>query len=188
MTATHISPNRPLARLACESLEHRDNPAGNVAVGLAGDGVLWVIGDALPNQVSIQQSSAGDIFVFGLNDTLVNGQTGVYVGNGILSGMNVQMGAGDDVVDVAGIYTTGWIYMTAGDENDGIVMQGVTADVVWLEAQGGNDAVALNGVVAMSGAVVDGGTGFDAVDFRQFGLSTPFPYYFNIEQFVASGV
>src|SRR5262245_42531676 len=99
-TATH----RPVVKLGCEPLEPRENPAGNVTAFLLG-GSLTVVGDALDNAVSIQQSPVGDIVVVGLNGTTVNGRSSVLVGRGLLNTLN--MNGGNDAVEVVGPFVLG---------------------------------------------------------------------------------
>ena len=60
MTATR-STNGPRARLGCELLESRTNPAGNVSVFVTASGQLYVVGDVFDNAVSTQMDAAGNI-------------------------------------------------------------------------------------------------------------------------------
>ena len=98
--------SRP-TRLACEQLEHRDTPAGNVTAFFNNVGELVVWGDALDNAVSIQQNEFADTIIYGVGGTTVNGQAAIYVGRGALNGVRVEGGFGNDLLEVLGVRTPG---------------------------------------------------------------------------------
>lgn len=161
-------------RLSCDRLETRENPAGNVTALIGGDGALYLRGDAADNLVSVQQSAQGDLFVFGRSGTLVNGQPSVYLGRGFVSGVSIVADAGNDLFEIINLRTNGGIGVLAGDENDGVALYGVECGWLNLLMQGGDDIVVTDGVFAASSANVDGGSGFDTIDYRTFAITTPF--------------
>lgn len=163
--------NHPRAMLGVEALEARDTPAGNVTVQLAG-GQLFVIGDAADNAVSTQQDVFGNIVIFGVNGTTVNGQSSVFVGQGVLRDAIFQGGGGNDQIDVAGLLVIGGVSVVTGDGVDLITIRDVTADYVSAYSLGGNDSLITTNVVARVGADFAGGNGFDIWDFN--GVSAGF--------------
>lgn len=96
------------ARLGCESLEARDTPAGNVAATFQ-NGVWYLLGDAADNQINVVKDASGNVTVYGLNGTTVNGQgavaLGVVTGGGgsgfapPRNGLYVDLGAGTDYLE-----------------------------------------------------------------------------------------
>ncbi len=151
-------------RLACEQLESRRNPAGNVTAFMSG-GRLTLLGDAADNSVSIQQNAAGDLFLFGLNGTAINGQSAVYVGRGTISGLVVDTGQGNDYVEILGVATPGLVWVTTGDGSDGIFVGSVSAGQLHLDTQGGDDGVVTSTVFVAGTAEVSGGAGNDGYDY-----------------------
>lgn len=174
-------------RLSCEQLESRENPAGNITAVIAGDGALYITGDAADNVASIQQSFDGDLWVFGRNGTLVNGQSSVYLGRGFVTGVSLVTGAGNDLIEIINLRTTGGIGALMGNENDSVAMYGVEARYVHLMMQGGDDIIVLDGVYARDVAVMDGGDGHDIIDYRNWGITTPYYFWPSVEQGVSSG-
>ena len=171
-------------RLGCERLESRENPAGNIAVGLGLDGVLYLRGDPAANLVSIQQNPAGDIHLIGVSGTTVNGAPVIYVGRGWLNGVQVIADDGNDLIEMVGLRVNGTISVLAGNENDGVALYGVAAGGLNLQMQGGHDVVVTDGVSVAWSAHIDGGTGFDTVDYRTRGLYAPAVYMPHVERLV----
>jgi hypothetical protein len=166
-----MKPDVNATSLMIEPLEHRENPAGNVTAFLSG-GTLIAVGDAAANQVSIQQTVAGDIFAFGLNGTTVNGRSAVFVGRGILNGVSVQGNAGNDAIELVGLLVRGGINIQGGDGNDTIRLAAVTGGIINVDAGAGNDLIRLEGVISRSTAVVTGNVGSDTLINR--GITAPF--------------
>jgi hypothetical protein len=160
-----LTPCRLSAKLSCEALEARENPSGNVTATLLG-GTLIVNGDALDNQFSIQQDAAGNMFIFGLNGTLINGVSTLFVGRGLLTNLFVNSWQGNDAVHIAGVGAFGSMFVSLGDEADQLLMVNSGATFLAIDAQGGNDAVALAGVVGFFAVDVTGGTGTDVIQDR----------------------
>jgi hypothetical protein len=165
-TTTH----RPAARLGCEPLEQRENPAGNVTAFLSG-GTLVALGDAADNAVGIQQTAAGDIWMIGLNGTTVNGRSVVFVGRGFLTGVNVQMNGGNDFVELFNLFVGGDIAVQGGTGNDTIRLAALTGRNIAVDAGAGDDAVGTQGVVATSSVFLNGNLGFDV--FVDRGVTAP---------------
>src|SRR5262245_18342162 len=94
------------APLGIERLETRDTPAGNITATVS-SGVLFLNGDGADNQFGLQQNSAGDVFVYGLNGTSVNGQPLVFVGRGTPAGVVADLGGGNDYLEVLNLFAGG---------------------------------------------------------------------------------
>lgn len=174
-------------RLSCDRLEDRDNPAGNVVAGIGSDGVLYIRGDAADNVISVQQNVYGDLYVFGRSGTTVNGQSAVYLGRGFASNVSVVTDAGNDLVEMIGVRTNGMIYAQMGNENDSVAMYGVIAGNLNLQMEGGDDVVVTDGVYVGNYAVIEGGSGFDTIDYRQNSIYAGYWLYINMERHVGGG-
>ncbi len=90
--------SRPSLHL--EALEPRLLLSGNVLVDVVG-GDLVVTGDALDNEITVEQTGAEQYTVTGVDTTTVNGGA-AFVANGVRDDFEFDMGAGDDFVDVIG--------------------------------------------------------------------------------------
>jgi hypothetical protein len=157
-------PNR--ARLGCESLEARDNPAGNVTATLS-DGWLIVNGDSNDNLISVQQNQAGDIIVYGYNGTLVNGLSAVYIGTFRLNGLLINMGDGNDYADAAGVLVNVNLGINGGNGNDTLALYSAGGNNdVWLDCRDGNDVASVNNAFAGRDLYLSGGFGFDTLDYN----------------------
>ncbi|MCU0702507.1 MAG: hypothetical protein MUF18_00760 [Fimbriiglobus sp.] len=168
-------------RLGCERLETRENPAGNVMATVLPGGYLYVRGDAADNLVSIQQNAVGDIIIYGVAGTTVNGLSAAYMGTGWLNGVFVVSDAGNDLIKMIGVRVYDIIQTQMGNENDGLALYGVSANRLIASMEGGDDVVAMDGVYVGQYAYVLGGTGYDTVDYRTFAIAAGF-YYTDVER------
>ncbi|MCU0713951.1 MAG: hypothetical protein MUC43_17975, partial [Pirellula sp.] len=71
-------------RLGFESLERRALMAGDVFVAIEGE-LLRVEGDNLANQVTLAQTSTGDLVVSGQNGTTINGLPSVRFARAVIN-------------------------------------------------------------------------------------------------------
>jgi len=150
--------------LGVERLETRDVPAGNVLAFVSG-GQLFITGGPNDNQVGVTQNAAGDVFVYGLNGTLVDGQPIVYMGRFIPANVIVDMRGGNDHFEIVGL-VTGNVAVQGGDGNDSLIFINVHAfGNVQVTAGTGNDAVFLSGVTAGNLMQLAGGPGTDGLHF-----------------------
>ncbi|AMV25787.1 hypothetical protein VT84_15425 [Gemmata sp. SH-PL17] len=148
--------------LTCEYLEDRDTPAGNVTAMLSG-GALIVTGDDAFNRVRIEQDGAGNLSVIGLAGTTVNGQSAVYIGQGIPSGVFVDLGNGQDYLEMVGVYA-GTINVQGGNDGDGLYLWNVGASGnIEVHSGEANDTLFASGVVAGGALVLDGGNAYDII-------------------------
>lgn len=149
-------------RLGCEALESRDTPAGNVVAGVS-NGAIYVFGDGDSNRVRIEEDSANNVFVIGLEGTTVNGQSAVFLGQGIPSAVFVDLGDGQDYLEMVHVYA-GSISIQGGNGGDGLYLFNVSA-AGNIEVYGGeeNDTLFATGTVAGGALVIDGGNAYDIV-------------------------
>src|SRR5688500_8420014 len=105
-------------KLNCELLEARDTPAGNVTAMVFG-GTVVVTGDSEFNRIQIAQDGAGNMFAAGLEGTTVNGQSVVFVGQGVPDGVSVSLGDGQDYLEMMGVFAGG-ISIEGGNDGDGL--------------------------------------------------------------------
>ncbi len=155
------SSNRPV--LAVEELDQRNTPAGHVSAFLS-HGSLVVNGDALANRVSIRMDAAGRLVVVGLNGTKINGKSFESFGlQNNLTGMIVNLRAGNDFVQVVGLHTNGNASIATAQGQDAVSLTGVAiGGNVTINTGADNDLVSLNGIDA-SAVSADGGTGRDGL-------------------------
>jgi len=174
--------SRSRAFLNVEQLETREVPAGNVTATLSG-GALFLAGDQFSNQVSVQQNSLGDIVILGRNGTTINGQPSVYAGRGIPGAFAADMGAGDDHLEVLGVFA-GAITLQGGLGNDSLVLGNVGA-AGNIELYGGeqNDNIVLEGVWAHDTLWADGNNGSDGLRYNSSGGFVS-NFVWNFEQFI----
>ena len=133
-------------KLAVESLERRDLMAtgdpyfiqlapsadgGNVTAEVI-DGTLFIRGDTKGNQVQLFGYSNGTVFIQGLNSrSTVNGQVTGLDGcqanfvtiEGVVNGVNVEMGDGDDKIWLDGSMPD--VVITTGEGNDEVILGGI---------------------------------------------------------------
>jgi hypothetical protein len=174
-------------RLNCNRLEDRDNPAGNVVAGIGGDGVLYIRGDAADNVISVQQNVYGDLFAYGVNGTTVNGLSAAYLGRGIPVAVSIVTDAGNDLVEMVGVRTSGMLYAQMGNENDSVAMYGVVAGHLHLQMEGGDDIVVTDGVYVGGYAAILGGTGYDTIDYRTNSVYAGVWLYIDMDRHVGGG-
>ncbi|MBX9581389.1 MAG: hypothetical protein K2X87_13895 [Gemmataceae bacterium] len=94
-------------RLGCEALEARDTPAGNVVATLSG-GSWYLRGDAAGNEINVVRDGSGNVTVYGVGGTTINGQASVNLGPVSTSGWRrtgiyVDLGAGNDYLETHGM-------------------------------------------------------------------------------------
>lgn len=173
MNDRHSDNHQVVPRL--EQLDSRDVPAGNVIVTLSGGGFV-IAGDDAANQISVQQNAAGDVFVVGLNGTTVNGQSALFVGNGIPTSVTAWMGNGSDYIEVVGlvagnvtlrgeagfdtlvavdVFANNNVELFGGGENDTMFMADVTAgNIVSLDGRDGFDSYHIQNSAGFHGTVI----------------------------------
>jgi hypothetical protein len=167
MSAQANAPIRPRAQLHCEQLESRENPAGNV-LAFVSNGSLFVAGDVFDNQVSTQIDSSGNLVVIGVNGTTVNGQALVRFGPFIPINVVIDGGAGNDQLDVGGIFVGNRLSISGGAGNDLVIVRGTSAEFMTVATHVGNDLLITNNSIARTGADFHGGLGFDVWSFNGF--------------------
>ena len=169
----HDLNRQPTTRLGCERLEARENPAGNVLATILPDGVLYLRGDAADNLISVQQHANGDLFAYGVAGTTVNGLSMIYLGRGYPTGVAFLMDAGNDLLEMIGVRTGGGIWGQMGNENDGLALYNVMAGALQPKMEGGDDVVVTDSVYVHGYCEINGGTGFDTIDYRTWGIWAP---------------
>jgi hypothetical protein len=174
-------------RLTCDRLESRENPAGNVVATVLPDGYLYIRGDAADNLYSVQQNANREMIIYGVAGTTINGLSAAYIGTGWLNGVIIVSDAGNDLAEMIGVRVYDMIYAQMGNENDGVALYGCSATRMQLNMEGGDDVVVTDGVYVAHHAVVDGGSGFDTIDYRSLGINTPNLYFQNMERQVGGG-
>jgi VCBS repeat-containing protein len=165
--------------LSFEKLEDRTVMAGNVTA-IDASGYLLLFGDGGDNQVAITQNLNGSLNVAGTAGTTINGQASATLG-AATRGALILMGEGNDNLSITGtaasalnIGSSTTIDLGGGNDTLNLTNFG-TAGSLTINAGAGNDTVnlarALNATTG-SGAqiggnlVVQGSTGDDSVTIR----------------------
>lgn len=169
--------------LSPEALESRVVLAGDVAVHVV-DGNLMVEGDAEGNRIAIASGDLpGVVFVAGIaNDmgdvTTINGQEGRVRFEGVVRGVRIGMGDGDDAVHILHLGVRGDVVARLGAGNDRLAIGAPmspnpdpnqpplglrTGGSLIVESGDGDDAVRLDRVLAREAIRVMAGAGDDAV-------------------------
>jgi hypothetical protein len=136
-------PCRGCASLACETLEDRTLPAGNVTA-LVSAGILNVVGDDAANRVLVAATGEHTFVLTSLDgSTTLNGGTGPVQLDGV-NAINVQMRGGDDFVHVTGTRGGLVVYADTGAGDDGLAVtfarhEGMTS----LNTGAGDDVVSI---------------------------------------------
>ena len=146
--------------LNCEALETRENPDGNVSLSVVG-GSIFMQGDGVGNHIQLSQGPLGNNIVTGLNNTTINGQTTINLGRFIPINVFIHGDGGADRIEVANMRIAGTLTIIPGDENDRVDITNVSASVVNINMGAGNDTLVVNGLIARSALMLDGGSGYD---------------------------
>jgi hypothetical protein len=175
-----------------ESLERRRLLAGNVIATAtdpsAQEGTITLIGDNKSNQVEIQPTASGYL-VTGLNGTTVNGVTSVTLHAAGLRNLVANMGNGDDDLQLqqntfGGSSEFNSASIDMGNGNDTVEMTGAYFANFGSAAHGdlnintgnGDDVVTITGSTVEGNLKVDLGNGDDTLAFvgsiTVFGTST----------------
>ena len=149
-------------RLGFESLERRALMAGDVFVAIEGE-LLRVEGDNLANQVTLAQSSTGDLVVSGQNGTTINGLPSVRFARPVINAAEIRMEGGDDAVVLRGLRVANDLFVDLGAGNDRLTSPATAPISVGANAliygEAGNDTVLLNRAKVFEDLYIDGGIG-----------------------------
>lgn len=149
-------------QLGFESLERRALMAGDVFVAIEGE-LLRVEGDNLSNQVTLTQTSAGDLVVSGQNGTTINGLPSVRFARPAINAAEIRMEGGDDTVVLRGLRLANDLFVDLGAGNDRLTSPATSPISVGANAaiygEAGNDTVQLNRAKVFEDLYIDGGLG-----------------------------
>lgn len=179
----HINRTTGSRKLKLENLENRQLMAGDITAGMDSQGVLQIRGDGAHNGVAIYQVNSSTMRVEGLSQggsgTRVNGSTS-YRDFRNVQGLNVDLGAGNDRIEVGSAASLGrttffsrGANIQGGTGNDSIKIERAATNMdVNIKGGSGNDTIVLKQVQIGSsvdefrqgGLSVEAGTGNDVVD------------------------
>ncbi|MFN7289305.1 MAG: hypothetical protein ACK5YR_05720 [Pirellula sp.] len=149
-------------RLGFESLERRALMAGDVFVAIEGE-LLRVEGHNLANQVTLAQSSTGDLVVSGQNGTTINGLPSVRFARPVINAAEIRMEGGDDAIVLRGLRVANDLFVDLGAGNDRLTSPATAPISVGANAliygEAGNDTVQLNRAKVFEDLYIDGGIG-----------------------------
>lgn len=140
--------------LAVEGLEDRCLLSGNVRVIVTAAGDVNVTGDGRSNHVRISVNESNQVVIQGLNDTTgapttINGSAAALVIAGTTGGvvggnLRLNMGGGNDFVEVDGLQISGNFTFSPGGGHDSLgLYHSEVIGLTQMNTGGGNDFVAL---------------------------------------------
>ena len=143
-------------------LEPRKLLAGDVTVTVDGS-ALRVIGDSDANQIQIIGAPDGSAIVSGLDGTTINGGSAEFSADADLRTAQIQLGDGNDEVEIRGLVLRNALTVRTGNGNDSSDIQHINVRGIELSAEDGNDVLQLDNVFSRSSIVIQGGDGDDIV-------------------------
>ena len=153
------SSHRPLE---FQKLEARVLLAGDVTVFVDNNFALNVIGDDADNQVLIIGERLSGARVVGLDGTTINGGSGEFA-SFYLQGLTVQMGGGNDSIDLHDARFS-FAPLLAGEAgNDSIVVRDSSLKGLNLQAGNGDDVVEIKDVFSVGTSSIQTGSGDDTI-------------------------
>lgn len=163
--ASKGSKGKPL-RLRLEQLEERIAPAGAITV-LVRDGSLLVTGDDLDNDVEIDSDGllAGQYRVSSGSDaTLINGQAGPIVFDGVTRDLNIKLADGNDQLLLDRLTVARNLHVDGGDGDNSasILFPSVTGNLRIKNGQG-NQFIEIDGTIG-NNLIIKNGMGNTEID------------------------
>jgi hypothetical protein len=115
-------------RLALQSLEARDTPAGVVDVTFA-EGSVTVVGDAAGNTVTLGSNANGQVIIDTTDDTTfrlngVGAPTPILLPGSITGGLTIRLGDGNDSLTVGDVNVAGSMRVNGGDGDETFAVDG----------------------------------------------------------------
>jgi hypothetical protein len=108
-----------------QRLETRTAPAGNVLAAVM-NGVLYIAGDAADNSIRIQPAGIGEAMITPTDGTTaVNGQTGPVTLGGVNGVVSINLGDGNNHLEISGLSVNKELFIGTGSGNDTVSLSGV---------------------------------------------------------------
>jgi hypothetical protein len=156
---------RKRTQLGVELLESRNLLSGDVAVSVvAGD--LIIVGDALDNQIRIDQVglAAGEFRVTGENLTSINGDSAPLVVSGVTRDVSIALGRQSDKLSVGGAAIPRDLRISTAGGKDVVLLDVVTtAGQLRVNTGGGDDSVHMVFVGVQGRTLIATAAGDDVV-------------------------
>jgi len=143
-------------------LEPRKLLAGDVTVSVDGS-ALRISGDADDNQIQIIGRADGSAIVSGLDGTTINGGTAAFSADADLRTAQVQMGDGNDEVEIRGLVLQNALTVRTGNGDDSTDIQHINVRGIEVSGEDGNDVMEFDNVFSRRSIVIRGGDGNDTV-------------------------
>jgi hypothetical protein len=147
-----------------DRLESRLVLDGNVSVSLH-KGVLSIMGDAAANQISIASDASGNVTVTSTDGTTtLNNGAGPLMFSGVTNGLSINMGDGDDVVDIMGVRAKKDVSINMGNGNNTLTIEGMYVKKnLSITSGSGDDSISLASVNVSKQLSINTGAGDDTV-------------------------
>jgi hypothetical protein len=145
-----------------QQLELRQLMAGNVVVSLQANSLV-VSGDGAANQIQLSGTPDGRVRVTGLTGTNINSGTADFVVDVPVRDVTIQMGNGDDSVDIENLVTTGFLNIDLGSGNDSLEVRDINVRVLNVDGRDGDDVMQFHNTFSHGYITMQGGNGDDAI-------------------------
>ncbi len=150
-----------------ERLERRLHLAGNVSVGSGPAGEIVFLGDAADNNILMETSENGRIWIRGLDNTTINGVNVPLLlsDSDVLDrGLIIRLRGGDDTVSIRDLTITGTTTIDTGGGDDLLVVDNLEMEgEANFLMRGGLDQVFILGVDSLQDVNVSTSSGNDIV-------------------------
>jgi FKBP-type peptidyl-prolyl cis-trans isomerase len=156
-----------------QQLELRQLMAGNVVVSLQANSLV-VSGDGAANQIQLSGTPDGRVRVTGLTGTNINSGTAAFVVDVPVRDVTVQMGNGDDSVDIENLVTTGFLNVDLGSGIDSLEVRDINVRVLNVDGRAGNDVMQFHNTFSHGYITMQGGDGNDAIAVTAMATSRGF--------------
>jgi hypothetical protein len=156
--------HRRRAVLSPEVLEDRTTPAGNVTAFVSG-GVLHITGDAQANHISVTALGDDLAIVAPLDNTTINGMHAPLVFGDIKFSYSIQLGAGNDAVNIFNVTGDIAVLVDTGADDDRLaLMLSEHGGATVLNTGSGDDILAVGMCELNSFTSVNVGAGDNNID------------------------
>ncbi len=141
--------HQPKKTRSFEGLESCAMLAGHVNTLLDGSGNLTIVGDNLPNTISMQQLSAGSWEIIGLN-TAINGRHSRVVVENVTGNISIDMGKGADSLAIHDGAIDGSLSIVMNKGNDRTTLENLTiGSFLRYEGNLGNDTLIAKNITVL---------------------------------------
>lgn len=147
------------------TLEPRQLLAGDVSVTLQ-DNDLTIVGDDQGNAITLHLGQNNQVILQG-NQTTLNGSSDPLIFSRRLRNVSLNLGAGSNSLQLAGLKLRGNLQVQTGDGDNSIDFQGLTAQQISVSTSVGDDTFSLVNVTARRGLTLSSSGGDNIIALQE---------------------